>query len=102
MTRYSHQSVHGVGLRINPSVPAPASARKGRIWLSDNRLTRRDAYKAVLLKLVPRTFHINILLSRNIQTHLEQRRGTSLCVLAECSFINSFEVSTNLKLHSAS
>jgi hypothetical protein len=53
----------------------------------------------VLFKLVPRTFHINILLSRNIQTHLEKRRGTSLCELAECSFINSFEVSTNLTIH---
>ena len=64
-----------------------------------NRLTRRAAYKAVLFKLVPRAFHLNFLLSRNIQTHLEKRRGTSLCVLAERSFISSFEVSTELTIH---
>jgi hypothetical protein len=72
----------------------PANALQGR-----NRLTRTAAFKAVLFKLVPRAFHLNFLLSRNIQTHLEERRGTSLCVHAERSFIRSFEVSTELTIH---
>jgi len=69
------------------------------LTLECNRLTRRDAYKAMLFELASRALHLNILLSRKIQIHLGKRRGTSLCVLAERSFISSFEVSTKQTIH---